>query len=139
MGCNRRTAHEHIISCLKLSLAKQAKQTLPERLMQHFLTGKLALDVVQQCWLQTARLHYFIDLSRSRRHMTHRVAGTNPQITEILLSEGCHGLCTALQRGEPSLQQGVSNVQCYFFSLLFLHLQHLEPCLSVCKGKLLSF
>lgn len=73
MGCNRRTAHEHIISCLKLSLAKQAKQTLPERLMQHFLTGKLALDVVQQCWLQTARLHYFIDLSRSRRHVGWQV------------------------------------------------------------------
>lgn len=45
---NRRTAHEHGISCLKLSLAKHAKQTLPERLMQHLLTGKLALDVVQQ-------------------------------------------------------------------------------------------
>lgn len=73
MGCNRRTAHEHIISCLKLSLAKQAKQTLPERLMQHLLTGKLALDVVQQCWLQTARLHYFIDLSRSRRHIGWQV------------------------------------------------------------------
>lgn len=36
---------------------------------------------------------------------THRVAGTNSQITEILLSEGCHGLCAALQTGEPSLQQ----------------------------------
>lgn len=73
MGCNRRTAHEHIISCLKLSLAKQAKQTFPERLMQHLLTGKLALDVAQQCWLQTARLHYFIDLSGSRRHIGWQV------------------------------------------------------------------
>lgn len=73
MGCNRRTAHEHIISCMNLSLGKQAKQTLPERLMQHLLTGKLALDVVQQCWLQTARLHYFIDLSRSRRHIGWQV------------------------------------------------------------------
>ena len=74
MDCNRRTAHEHIISSLKLSLAKQTKQTLPERLMQHLLTGTLALDVVQQSWLQTARLHYFIDLSPSMRHVAWQVA-----------------------------------------------------------------
>lgn len=73
MDCNRRTAHEHIISCWKLSLAQQAKQTLPKRLMQRLLTGKLALDVVQQSCLQTARLHRSTDLSPSMRRIEWQV------------------------------------------------------------------
>lgn len=132
MGCNRRTAHEHIISCLKLSLAKQAKQTLPERLMQHLLTGKLALDVVQQCWLQTARLHYFIDLSGSRRHIGWQVPILRSQrscwVKDVM---GCAQL-------SKRVNHPCSNVQCYFFPR-FLHLQHLEPWPSVCKDELLSF
>lgn len=62
------------LSVAETQPSKTSKTSAPRRLMQHLPTGKLALDVVQQSWLQTARLHYFIDLSPSMRHVAWQVA-----------------------------------------------------------------
>lgn len=132
-GCNRRTAHEHIISCLKCSLTKQAKTNTPRKINAALADCKLALDVVQQPWLQTAGLHYFIVLSPRVRHIGWQVAA-------LLSDTSCWVKAVAFYaRFSRWVKHPAAGGQQHpVLALAFLHLQHPEPQLHVYGDVLIS-